>query len=237
MKAMKSLIIISLISFTIASAQADGQTITNTEEPAVNDIPFDTELIAGTTQQHNLFTKLWGLENEAPVDDIPFNTSGLVAMNPGILPEIEFEEEAYIDDIPFDTEMIASNALIDQMLKESVERTVNDIPFNTEVIASNALTGRMERNYEEKPVHDIRLDTGDIACSHSCKNVRTPQMKYSYTITEEGGLKIIRVAEEKKKYMIIDPLELLLESNNDIFLQGTGLEERISPIRFSSDAP
>ncbi len=79
-------------------------------------------------------------EEEAYVEDIPFNTKEIMeAYLIASLPEAE--PEAYINDIPFRTDSIARKFLPVQMtgLYPEIESYINDIPFNTENIASKYL--------------------------------------------------------------------------------------------------
>ena len=82
-------------------------------------------------------------DNEAYVNDIPFNTEAIAH-------EVIFDktigfvdDEAYIDDIPFDTHAIASDICCDRELKEKYsyedESYIDDIPFNTTEIYQQLL--------------------------------------------------------------------------------------------------
>lgn len=66
----------------------------------------------------------------APSEDLSENKDSI---------EFVMEEEAYIDDIPFDTEKIAQRALYNESQKETYqfedEAYIDDIPFDTEEIA------------------------------------------------------------------------------------------------------
>ena len=59
---------------------------------------------------------------------------------------IDFEDEAYIDDIPFNTEEIAANYLYEKALtvefEMAEEEYIDDIPFNTRNIAEQSLYNR-----------------------------------------------------------------------------------------------
>ena len=66
------------------------------------------------------------LEEEAYIDDIPFNTKEVVEEY--FLSQIELEEETYVDDIPFDTEKV----LCEHLNKESNKQS-------TEIVIINAL--------------------------------------------------------------------------------------------------
>lgn len=67
------------------------------------------------------------------------------------------EEEAYVDDIPFDTRKIVEACRLEQMLRHYREEcSVQDIPFNTREIASNCLLEKMMVKYRnEIEVGDI----------------------------------------------------------------------------------
>ncbi|MCB2208610.1 MAG: hypothetical protein KQH67_09985 [Bacteroidetes bacterium] len=77
---------------------------------------------------------------EAYIDDIPFNTEAIyskVVIKRNIL-DFEMQDEAYINDIPFSTETIAEVKLYDLAMTETFafdeETYIDDIPFNTEEV-------------------------------------------------------------------------------------------------------
>lgn len=83
-------------------------------------------------------------EDEAYVNDIPFNTKCVSAnciYNKAILIEYEMEEESYIDDIPFNTtevsEVSLMKAAIEQEYSNEDEAYVDDIPFDTYNVAKS----------------------------------------------------------------------------------------------------
>lgn len=82
-------------------------------------------------------------EDEAYIDDIPFDTEMVVHLL--MLAEYNFEEEAYIDDIPFNTAKISAQYLYNDAMAVNFELPeelyVNDIPFNTCLIAAKATNG------------------------------------------------------------------------------------------------
>jgi hypothetical protein len=89
------------------------------------------------------------LEDEANVNDIPFDTKEVVRNL-----EAELEEEAYANDIPFDTKAIVLG--LETQLAE--EAYVDDIPFNTlDVMLLEGIA--ME---EEEEVNDIPFSTSCI---------------------------------------------------------------------------
>ena len=108
-------------------------------------------------------------EDEAYIDDIPFDTEMVVHLL--MLPEFDFEEEAYIDDIPFNTAKISAEyyyeiaMAVDFEIDE--EAFVNDIPFNTKAVAMiYNYNLAIEQNYnlpEELYVSDIPFNTCLIA--------------------------------------------------------------------------
>ena len=77
-------------------------------------------------------------EEEAYINDIPFNTKCVASMcnyKKAILVEYEMEEEAYINDIPFDTEKISAESNSKKALEIDFdfeeEAYIDDIPFET----------------------------------------------------------------------------------------------------------
>ena len=80
-------------------------------------------------------------EEEAYINDIPFNTEEVVAnylYEKALSDTFEFEEEVYIDDIPFDTYEVAKKYRYEKYLKNvfvfEEEAYIDDIPFDTEEI-------------------------------------------------------------------------------------------------------
>jgi hypothetical protein len=159
---MKTYIITSALSFIFALSLLAGNSQGYSEsETFVDDIPFNTGVVASLTDNHDLFVKLWDLNEEMPADDIPFNTSWIAVMSQ-TPPQIMFDEEAYIDDIPFNTEWVASNTMADQITVE--EEAVEDIPFNQEAIYNEVIMGRVESNvFDEAAANDVPFNTELIA--------------------------------------------------------------------------
>ena len=96
-----------LIMFFSIRLAASDTTFRLQEESYVDDIPFDTELIAHQANLPDIF-----LEEEAYVDDIPFNTAQVTAMvhyEEAISVKFNPEVEDYIDDMPFNTAVIAAD--------------------------------------------------------------------------------------------------------------------------------
>lgn len=73
------------------------------DEEYIDDIPFDTKLVAVTS----LFKNLNKPESENYINDIPFNTEENASYFFYAMHKILVEDEDYIDDIPFDTLDIA----------------------------------------------------------------------------------------------------------------------------------
>ena len=101
-------------------------------------------------------------EEEAYIDDIPFNTEWVV--NELMTLSINFEEEAYVDDIPFNTTSIVANYIVSTSLTYEMEEEeyIDDIPFNTEWIANEVLSEPVKFE-EEAYVDDIPFDTYAVA--------------------------------------------------------------------------
>lgn len=80
------------------------------------------------------------LNEEAQVNDIPFNTA-LISneVKTALLMNSAFEmtEEEYVDDIPFNTAAVVENSQAETSeFKMEDEGYVNDIPFNTSQIVN-----------------------------------------------------------------------------------------------------
>jgi hypothetical protein len=128
----------------LGSAQAKPiKDIISLKEPAlsaeeyVNDIPFNTALIAGET-----LILRGGLEmkQEGNVDDIPFDTRTIA--NEVLLDRIVAgSEEAAVNDIPFDTRRIYQECLMARLIREfENESEINDIPYQTVCIISTSFS-------------------------------------------------------------------------------------------------
>jgi hypothetical protein len=87
----------------------------------------------------------------------------------------DFEEEAYIDDIPFETEAVVANYEMDRLMNETFEYEeesyVDDIPFSTELVAQHVQLEKamnVEVEYEDEVyVDDIPFDTFRISLEYS----------------------------------------------------------------------
>jgi hypothetical protein len=140
---MKTLIITSLLIFGLAAQ--------NYSKP-ITDIYSMKEPIA---------------DEEAYVDDIPFNTWQIAmdAIFDG--DEAKLTEEPYVNDIPFDTRVIANQYLIRKINEKSRETSVNDIPFDTEKVMYEELASRLtefykdEQNTSDLPGNDFVIGNDD----------------------------------------------------------------------------
>jgi hypothetical protein len=145
MKTMKIFFLAALF-MTGMMVRADNQPakFTLADEPYIDDIPFNTEEIAGTVTGSaglDQFT----LKEESYIDDIPFDTEEIAGsvQSSSDLAQFTLEDEPYIDDIPFDTEAIAQAAQEKEDFEKAMaevftlkeEKYVNDIPFATDRIA------------------------------------------------------------------------------------------------------
>ncbi len=114
-------------------------------------------------------TKNFAFEDEAYINDIPFNTEMVV--NDLKLAAIDFEDEAYIDDIELDTERIANMYNYQKALEHNFildeEVYVDDITFDTKaIVAVYNFNQALENEFnfsEELVVDDIPFDTMVIA--------------------------------------------------------------------------
>jgi len=122
MKTIKNLIPILILSLLLLSdniyAHNEKQLISQTEESIalneeayVEDIPFDTSVIAAAATYKKEMEKVFALEEEAYIDDIPFetHTTACFEEDKTAIPEhFPLEEEQYINDIPFNTALIVA---------------------------------------------------------------------------------------------------------------------------------
>jgi len=79
------------------------------EEAYIDDIPFNTEIIAAEALYAQAVSVEFFMEEEEYIDDIPFNTHSLAKVelsNQALAQEFNIEDETYIDDIPFNTYVI-----------------------------------------------------------------------------------------------------------------------------------
>lgn len=100
------------------------------EETYINDLPFETEIVAENYSMNEI-TKGFDFSEENGIFDIPFNTACATAncrYETALAEEFELEEEAYINDIPFNTEKVVT---MKNTLDFEDEAFINDIFFNT----------------------------------------------------------------------------------------------------------
>lgn len=97
------------------------------EEPYIDDIPFNTEEIAGTVTGSTDLTQ-FTLDEEPYIDDIPFNTEAIAQKvqqkadyEEALAKVFTLKEEKYINDIPFSTDQVALSAM---QVNESHKRVV-----------------------------------------------------------------------------------------------------------------
>ena len=136
---------------------------TNTKISAL--VLIITMMFASTTFANN---KSFDFEEEAYIDDIPFNTEWIV--NELMTLSVDFEEEAYVDDIPFNTAEIVAKynytVSVSVSYELAEESYINDIPFNTNWVADEA-NARLVQFEEEAYVDDIPFNTYAIASESS----------------------------------------------------------------------
>jgi hypothetical protein len=89
-------------------------------------------------------------EEEAYINDIPFNTKCVSAMckyKKATAIEYEMEEESYVNDIPFDTEKISAESNSQKALQTDFELEeeayIDDIPFETSEVTQVYLQSRL----------------------------------------------------------------------------------------------
>ena len=148
MKTMKTFFLAALF-MTGMMVRADIQPakFTLADEPYIDDIPFNTEEIAGTLTGTSGLAQ-FTLKEEPYIDDIPFDTEEIAgsAQASTDLAQFILEDEPYIDDIPFDTEAVAQAAQEKEDYEKAMaevftlkdEKYVNDIPFATDFVAQAA---------------------------------------------------------------------------------------------------
>jgi hypothetical protein len=90
------------------------------------------------------------MEDEAYIDDIPFNTAAVVsAMSQ--MEVYEFGEEPFVEDIPFSTEEVVSDYRWQQAMnldfEMSDEEYIDDMPFSTEVVCRTTVVQNSHETY------------------------------------------------------------------------------------------
>jgi hypothetical protein len=159
---MKTLLIYTLMTMILGSANAKPiKDIISLKEPSlpteeyINDIPFNTELIAGESL---MMRDGWEMKQEANVEDIPFDTRTIA--NDVLLDRIMAgSNENEVDDIPFDTRKIYQEYLMASLIREfEKEPEINDIPYQTVCIISDGITNEptfvvVKKKSEKKHIH------------------------------------------------------------------------------------
>lgn len=112
------------------------------------------------------------LEEEAYINDIPFDTEMIVSEL--LEPEFNFEEEAYINDIPFNTSTVCATCIYEEALKIDYkieeEEFINDIPFETTKIANELTSYSSGLKYsieEENYISDIPFSTAQLVTEYN----------------------------------------------------------------------
>lgn len=111
------------------------------------------------------------LEEEAYIDDIPFDTEMIVSEL--LVPEFNFEEESYINDIPFNTSTVCAICLYEEALKVDYkmveEEFINDIPFETEKVATEltSYSSCIDNFEEEIYISDIPFSTAQLVSEYN----------------------------------------------------------------------
>jgi len=119
----------------------------------------------------NLNATNFSFNEEAYINDIPFNTKEIVAEK--ALAVFQLEDEAYINDIPFETDVVVANSTAKETPAPAVdfaaENYIDDIPFDTESIVETinfkkAVSVEFEME-EETYIDDIPFNTAVVANS------------------------------------------------------------------------
>ncbi len=97
-----------VLAFTI---KATAQELTFNDEKLIDDIPFDTEMIAKQAKAEKELAS-FKFEDEGFINDIPFDTEKVVAnynYKKAVQVKFSFPDESSVDDIPFDTQTIVKH--------------------------------------------------------------------------------------------------------------------------------
>jgi len=178
----------------------------------------------------------FGLEEEAYINDIPFNTEKIYwramfkhSEEVVDLASLNLGDEAYIDDIPFNTLSICAEYLIDagSQLSEfelEEEEYIDDIPFNTEdYVADSIEKDNKEEEFsitsfileDEEYIDDIPWSTREVFADlmsypHDAQKKQLEGMVLvSFHYNEDGYIEVDMVngsSDELKDY-VVDTLE------------------------------
>ncbi len=135
------------------------KTITTLILPAILVLLISNATIAGNETSYPFYYKTTSVNTDT-------SGMGLMPIYP-IIPE----DEAYVDDIPFNTREIIAGSFVAAYPVEDPEPYVNDIPFRTESIASRFLPARITGIFPEAEsyINDIPFNTKKIAEKY-CSN-------------------------------------------------------------------
>lgn len=128
-----------------SEALTNAISFTFAEESYIDDIPFDTEMIALNTEF------AYADYDEEAIDDIPFDTE-IVALQ-SELAKFNYADEESIDDIPFNTEMVAANYHYAKSLEIdidfAIEEDIKDIPFDTYCVLTEGPGAQCKLNMDK----------------------------------------------------------------------------------------
>lgn len=134
--------VIALIIIVFSMSTASATPINFEEEPYINDIPFNTEMVI-----NEMTTPEFNFDEESYINDIPFNTVCVAAdyrYKKAISVKFEMDDEENVNDMPFNTELIAQNYNYMQAITLAFEMDdevyIDDIPFDTFTIANKCST-------------------------------------------------------------------------------------------------
>lgn len=112
---MKNIIITLILAstFTIGANAFNPSTnyLPLMNEAYVNDIPFNTSLIAAINTPGSSMNSVLQLTDEPFINDLPFDTRAVsekTKRNLSIIPLLSLDDEPYASDLPFDTASLAS---------------------------------------------------------------------------------------------------------------------------------
>jgi len=141
---MKTLNLISALAVLLI-AMTTPELNASTPDLKLGDVKFSgnemmsASLVMENTFESNVLSE-FDFEEEAYIEDIPFNTECVTAncrYKKAMAVVFEIEEEKYVNDIPFDTKNIAQNSNSKEFDFEE-EAYIDDIPFNTALKVAQA---------------------------------------------------------------------------------------------------
>ena len=173
---MKTILISFLAILVLGTTNAKPiRDVISIKEPAlqaeayVNDIPFNTALVAAESLR---VKDALELDEETYVNDIPFDTRS-IACKALMCKMISENIEENINDIPFNTRKIYEECMMAQMIRDfECEKVERDIQFDTFRIANKQLMADiLERYREESDIKDIPYE---IVCIISTSRNNEP---------------------------------------------------------------